>query len=232
MNEPLTQLHTEPFTAEREWTLDGIPVLTASLSLPQPVPGDTRTARRIRRFYQLQSRAYLRYCDRWLLPQAAAEYRWALEASRPLPCFHAELRYQVTYQDNGLWSLYTQSRETGLPGRTALSRRGDTWDLADGCPVPLGDLFSGRGWRKRLLAAAAEEITRQEAAAPGRYRPDWRRRLRRWFNPQNFYLTRQGLVFFYPPLALCPTAGSIPTFTIPYDEVRGLRGVSGPGTKT
>ena len=38
MNEPLTQLHAEAMTAEREWTVEEIPVLSASISLPEPVP--------------------------------------------------------------------------------------------------------------------------------------------------------------------------------------------------
>lgn len=70
----LTQLSTEPLTAERTWTVEEIPVLTASLSLPAPVEGNERAVRRIRRYYQLQSRAFLRYCEHWLLPEAEAEY--------------------------------------------------------------------------------------------------------------------------------------------------------------
>ena len=51
MNEPLTQLHAEAMTAEREWTVEEIPVLSAGTSsssgqslpphpavLPAPVP--------------------------------------------------------------------------------------------------------------------------------------------------------------------------------------------------
>ena len=56
----LTELHTEPFAAEREWTVEDIPVLTASVSVPQPVPAQDRVSRRIRRYYQLQCRTYLR----------------------------------------------------------------------------------------------------------------------------------------------------------------------------
>ena len=60
----------QPLAAEREWTEEGIPVLSATVSVPQPVPAADRTARRIRRYYQLQCRSYLRYCEKWLLPQA------------------------------------------------------------------------------------------------------------------------------------------------------------------
>lgn len=218
-----TQLHTQPFAAEREWTVEGIPVLTASVSLPRPEPLSDKVSRRIHRYYQLQCRSYLRYCERWLLPQAEAEYRAALAASAPLPCFRAELAYRVTYNEGGLWSLYTQSREVTLPGQTLVTRRGDTWDLAAGYPVPLSSFFPPRSpWKRRLLALAAAEIQRQEAAGAARYHDGWRRELRRHFNPQNFYLTAEGLTFFFPMYAIAPAAEGVPTFTLPYGS-GGLR---------
>lgn len=213
----LTQLSTEPLTAERTWTVEEIPVLTASISLPTPAEGSERAARRIRRYYQLQSRSFLRYCERWLLPAAEAEYRAALASSAPLPSFRAELEYRVTYNENGLWSLYTQSRERGADGRTLLTRRGDTWDLTSGYPVPLAAFFPRRsGWKRKLLAAAEAEIRRREAAGAARWNENWRRELRRRFNPENFYLTGDGLAFFYPMYALAPASAGIPVFTVPY----------------
>ena len=217
MREHLPQLHTEPFSAEREWTVEGIPVLTATVSLPQPVPLENRVSRRIHRYYQLQCRSFLRYCEGWLFPQAEAEYHAALAASAPLPQFRAELGYHVTRNEGGLWSLYTQSREVTLPGRTLLTRRGDTWDLAAGYPVALSACFpQARGWKRQLLAAAEAEIQRQERAGVARYHEGWRRALRRQFNAQNYYLTETGLAFFYPMYAIAPAMEGIPVFTIPY----------------
>ena len=156
-------LNTEIFSAEREWTVEGLPVLTAQVSLPEPVGSENRTARRIRRYYRAQCRAFLRYCDRWLFPMAARACREALADSRPLPQFQAELTFRVTYNEGGLWSLYTQSREVTLPGRTLMQRWGDTWDLRTGYPVSMGEFFPRRcGWKRQLTALAAAEITRQE----------------------------------------------------------------------
>ena len=218
MGERLESLRTEPFAAEREWEAEGVPVLSASAQVPEPL-GKDRTARRIRRFYQLQCRSFLRYCERCLLPQAAAEYRLALEASRPLPAFRAELEYRVTYNEGGLWSLYTQVREILGPGPALLTRRGDTWDLRTGYPVPLKDFFpAGTAWKRKLLTHAAEEIQRRERAGAGRWREDWRRQLRRRFNPQNFYLTEEGLAYFWPIYAVAPAAEGIPAFLLPYGE--------------
>ena len=218
----LTELRTEPFAAEREWTVEGIPVLTAAVEAPLP-QGTDAVSRRIRRYYQTQCKAFLRYCERWLLPQAEAEYRAALAASAPLPCFRAELGYRVTYNSGGLWSLYTQSREVTLPGQTLLTRRGDTWDLAAGYPVPLSDFFPPRSpWKRQLLTLAAEDIQRQERSGIARYDAQWRKKLRRRFNSRNFYLTEDGLCFFYPMYAIAPAAESIPTFLLPYGQ-RALR---------
>ena len=215
MGESLLSLRTSAFAAEREWEVDGVPVLSAAVQVPEPLD---KVPRRIKRFYRLQCRAFLRYCERTLLPQAAAEYHSAAAASRPLPFFRAELDYQVTYNEGGLWSLYTQTRESTAPGRTLLTRRGDTWDLAAGYPVPLRDFFpAGTAWKKRLLDHAAAELERRERAGVGRWREDWRKQLRKSFNSQNFYLTADGLAFFYPMYAIAPASEGIPVFLLPYD---------------
>lgn len=217
MGKPLADLCTESFTAEREWTVEGVPVLQASVSLPNPTGASSPLTRRIRRYYRLQCRSYLRYCENFLFPAAAEAYREALKTSAPLPLFRAELGYEVTYNEGGLWSLYTQSRE--MTPKSFLCRRGDTWDLATGYPIPLSAFFPPRsGWRRRLLTLASEEICRREAAGTSLFREDWRRRLRRSFNSRNFYLTADGLAFFFPMYTLAPSAEGIPTFTLPYRE--------------
>ena len=215
----LTQLHTEEYTIQREWTADGFPVLTASISVPQPVPATGNIARRIHRFYQLQARTYLRYCERWLLPQAKSAYQAALAVSAPLPCFHASLNYRITYNEGGFWSLYTQSREVAQSTSPFLTRHGDTWDLSTGYPVALHTFFPPRThWKRRLLSIAAQEIQRQESANISIYHPHWRGALRRHFNARNFYLTNDGLAFFFPMYSIAPAIEQIPTFLIPYGD--------------
>lgn len=209
-------LDTKECTAERIWTVDDIPVLQASVSLPEPVLADDLCTRRIRRFYHLQRRAFLRYCDLWLYPQAVAEYHNALVASGALPCFRAELSYRVTWNEAGFWSLYTQQREQTLPGQTLLRRWGDTWDLKEGCPVPLAAFFpTRRTWKRQLIQLAGTDILRQEAEGTARYHENWRRGIRKQFDPRNYYLTRDGLCFFYPMYAIAPPAERIPTFFVP-----------------
>jgi hypothetical protein len=214
--EALTALETVPFAAEREWAVDGVPVLSATVSLPRPALRTNPAARRIDRFYQAQGRAYLRYCERFLFPAAAAEYRQALLTSTPLPQYTAALTYHIACAERGVFSLYIDTQEW-LGAQRELHRRGDTWDLAVGYPIPISACFPKRfPVRKTLLTAADDEINRQERAGVSRYHEDWRRALRRHFSRENFYLTPDGLHFFWQMYAIAPAAEGVPDFTLPF----------------
>ena len=59
MENCLRVLETTPRILERAWDVEGIDVLRARVTMPEPAGGD-RVARRTRRFYQLQERSFLR----------------------------------------------------------------------------------------------------------------------------------------------------------------------------
>lgn len=197
---------------EKTWDVDGVPVLHALISLPCP---EEKAQRRIRRYYQLQSRAFLRYCESFLLPEAKSSFAQALSESHPFHCRETELNYRITYQEGSLLSLYTQSREPG----PLVIRRGDTWDLSEGAPVPLSRFFRRRGlWRRVFYHAACADLERRQRGGAADLREDWRHQLKRSLNPRNYYLTEEGLTFFLPMYALGGAQLGIPTFTVPWNE--------------
>ena len=209
-------LDTKEFTIRRVWTVEDLPVLEAAVTLPEPQTVNDACTRRIRRYYRLQSRMFLRYCQLQLYPQAADAYRAALSVSAPLPCFHAELTCHITQNRQGLWSLYTQLRESAPCAHFYLRRWGDTWDLHKGCLLPLPAFFPPRSpWKSHLLALVEESIHRQESMGIARYHDHARRALRKHFQPKNYYLTDGGLIFFYPMYAIAPAEEGIPTFFVP-----------------
>ena len=197
---------------EHTWDVDGVPVLHALISLPCP---EENAQRRIRRYYQLQSRAFVRYCESFLLPEAKASFAQALSESHPFQCWETELTCRITYQEGSLLSLYTQSREPG----PLVIRRGDTWDLSEGAPVPLSRFFRRRGlWRRVFYHAACADLERRQRGGAADLREDWRHQLKRSLNPRNYYLTEEGLTFFLPMYALGGAQLGIPTFTVPWNE--------------
>ena len=218
MKNCIHSLELETFSAVREWTADGIPVLQAEISLPCPVSPKGRIQRRIERFYQLQSRSYLRYCENWLAPKATADYHRALADSAPLPQYTARLTYQITCNENGILSLFTDSHEfTG--GRTLVLRRGDTWELQTGYPLPAAAFFPKHTpLRRLLLRTAADEIRRQEDTGIARYAENWPQAMKRTWNRSNFYITPDRFCFFWQMYAIAPAAEGIPVFSTPLDS--------------
>ena len=213
MKNGLVELNTQPWAAEREWTADGIPVLHAVATLPVRIRCKAACAAGSTGFTGCKPGvpALLRAFSGSPGPGGVPECPGIQRTLHPM---EAELTYQVTYNEGGLWSLYTQSREAGAPA----VRRGDTWDLATGYPVALSAFFPAKTpWKRHLLALAASELERRETAGVIRLREDWRRQLRRKFNPNHFYLTAEGIVLFYPVYTLSPSS-IIPTILLPYGD--------------
>lgn len=231
MKNCIQQLEVETFSAQREWTTDGLSVLRADISLPCPVSPAGRIQQRIERFYQQQSRCYLRYCENWLAPKAAADCRQSLADSTPLPQYTARLTYQITCNEGGILSLFTDSHEfTG--GKPLVLRRGDTWDLQTGYPLPATAFFPRHTpLRRLLLRTAAEEIRRQEEAGVSRYADNWPQAMKRTWNRSNFYITPDSFRFFWQMYAIAPAAEGIPVFSIPFREGICLSPLSLPETE-
>lgn len=217
MEGELLHLSDTPLHEEKVWEIDGIAVLRAEVTLPRC--GERgRRARRFDRYYRRYARAYLKYCEAELYPRAAEAMRSAMERSAPWACAHATLDYTVTLACGGLLSLYTEGREEQLPPRLTL-RRAEVWDTRRGLLLPLADLFPPKTAVKRLLvrsawAQAAAQIEEGSAV----YYPNYRAALRRCFSARSFYLTEEGLHWFYPMYSAAPSAEGIPDFCLPYGE--------------
>ncbi len=212
----LLRLH--PYVDALTFCADEIPLLTAQASLPAL---DGHRSRRFNRYYQSLADSFVRSCRTQLFPDAEALYRQSLSTAAPLPQWHAELRTVFTCRTDSLVSLYTDTVITGTPRRQVL-RRADTWDLRSGLLLPLREFFPPHApYRRSLLQAAQTQIEAQLAQGISLYHEDWPARLRTAFHSHRFYLTEDGLRFFYPMYAIAPAAEGIPTFSLPYDAQSG-----------
>ena len=199
---------------ERGFTHEGRTVLHASVRLPQCRGHDSRT-RRIDRYYERMARSYLKYCELF----AAGQAQRAL-ADTDAPCVRAELTYRKTLSQEGLCSLYIDAAERGGVPPRLIVRRGDTWDLHEGYPLPLSAFCSEKNIRRLLLRAAYEQAKCQQAAGVAEYYGNLTARLRRSFNAENFYLTPDTFCWFYQMYAIAPAMEGIPVFSLPFDGTR------------
>lgn len=211
----------EPLEEQQSWEADGVVVLTADVSLPQ-LGGNDRRAKRFNCYYRRFCRAYFTYCRDVLLPEAAASCRDAMAASAPWSVSRAALRAAASRHAGGLLSVVCDAREERTGLRPFLIRRADVWDLSEGLPVPLGELFPPRvRWKKALVRFAREEARRRLERGEATYCDNYRVMLRRALNPRNYYLREDGLCFFYPAGAVADASAGVVSFTMPYDAERG-----------
>ena len=201
--------------AARCWTIEELPVLQMTSRLPRLE--NTPAARRFCRFYQFQQQAFLRRCQRVLLPEAQAACNAALAAGVPPPCFQTALDYTIHRNQDGICSLTTRLRENTRPGPARQLQWGDTWDLRTGRLLPVSAFFpAGSSWKRQLLNAAAAAIEARERTGTAPYWAFWPRALRRSLDPRNFYLTETALCFFYGQNVLAPALEGIPVFSLPF----------------
>ncbi len=210
----------EALTEEQAWEADGITVLTASVTLPQ-LAGKSRPAKRFNRYYRRFCRAYFTYCKQVLLPEAEASCRDAQAVSAPWSVARAELSWRVSHQSGEMLSIVCDARETvsGMP--PFFIRRSEVWDLSAALPMPLCEFFPAHIRCKKALLRFAREQTPARIEAGAAYYENWRAALRRTLNTRNFYLTGEGLCFYYPLCAVAGAKEGIVTYTIPYDNERG-----------
>ena len=154
-------------------------------------------------------------CCPWRLQKPAGPH-WR-PASR-CPSFRAELTYRVTYNEGGLWSLYTQSRESRAPAAGPCSSAGETpgiWPPAIRWPCPPSSPAAAAGsggcwtrWRRR-------SGSRRRPASPGTTRAI-RRLLRQAFQPAELLSDRGGAGRLLSHVRHRPGGmEGIPVFTVP-----------------
>ena len=194
---------------------EGEPALELELRWPR-LPEQTPALRRINRYYR---KTVQQWRERWqtdLLRQAGVSLQAARQASRPFTPWQAELTWRVTWQGDGLLSLYADAVEQ-TPGRRPFTvRRGDTWELASGTPCTLPSLFPPHTpWRRQILAAVEKQIRAALAAGESSFYEGWEKRLVTCFDPDRFYLTEDQICVFYPLFSIAPFAEGIPCFSLP-----------------
>lgn len=206
---------------EKTWELDGITVLRAAVTLPQ-LGGSSRRARRFNRYYRRLAGAYFVYCEQMLLPYARAQCRAAMETSAPWTHTQAEMHYKLMLQSSGILSLSVDASEHNGPVPRLTLRRADTWDTKSMLPIPLSEWFPPHTpYRRRLIRFARETAAEQTERGLAVYHENCRTLLRSCFSGRNYYVSGEGLHFFYPMYAVAPAAEGIVVFTLGYDAENG-----------
>lgn len=192
------------------------PVLKLSLNWPG-LPEDTRGQRRVDRYYRQVSDQWKARWEGLLYREACEAAQFSLKNSHVFRPWEGKLDYSVTFNRDGLLSIYQNACEYAGGAHGVTLRWADTWEPRSGTPRTLRSFFPpGHRWKRTVLEQLEHQAEARVAGGETLYFDDWRVRLIKEFDPDRFYLTEEGICIFYPLYAIAPYAEGIPVFTIPY----------------
>lgn len=174
----------------------------------------------INRVLAMQETAFINNNARVLYPQAVADYKNSVENAYPFNPHGAFLTYEVTYNQHCVLSFYDDNYTYtgGAHGNTI--RKSNTFHLQTGKQIPLSYFFNNPvTYKQRVLHHITEQAKQMQSQNPNTFFEDYLSLIRKYFNEESFYLSTEGLVFYYGQYEIAPYASGIIEFMIPYKEV-------------
>lgn len=134
--------------------------------------------------------------------------------------YEAFMSYTVAMNQNCALSYYwdTYTFTGGAHGTTL--RKSETYNYKNKRKTTLWDLFKSKAYGRRVVV---DEIINQADISyqnnPGIYFENYQTLIRKNFNPENFYLTPQGVVVYFNQYEIAPYVTGIVEFLVPYSMV-------------
>ncbi|MGI6745558.1 MAG: hypothetical protein BWY46_01619 [Firmicutes bacterium ADurb.Bin300] len=200
---------------KRDFYYDDILMISFSSSYPQLRYRRKETEKRVNSWYLFNVRRFLRYTESVLFRMAVEQYKEAIKNDFPFRTFSAVLNYTITYNSDKLLSLYGDRYEYTGGAHGSTKRISDTWNLTKGRLLPLSSFFPLRpNYQEYIINQIIEQANADMQENPYIYFDNYQELIKENFNPQNYYLTGEGIVIYFQQYEIAPYATGIPEFTV------------------
>ena len=174
---------------------------------------------RINQYYNAKALSYRKYVKGIMYKTAVEQYEYSVANGFPIRPFEAIVVYIVTYNQDCAISLYSDRYEymAGAHGNT--TRISDTWNIQAGRRIHLSRLFAPSvDFVDYIVTEVNNQIAEEIKSGNDVYYENYEKDVRSKFNPNQFYLTEEGVVIYYQQYDIAPYSTGIPQFTIPYSD--------------
>ncbi len=196
-----------------ELTYEGITMVSADFRYPIVSSGNIKADKRINSYYKHIARTLMKKARNELLPEAVDEWRYSVENSYPFRQFETVMKYDVTYNNDDILSLYYDVYEYTGGAHGITKRFGDTWQATTGWFIELSDFFPrGVGYKRQLIDNAVKIATRQIAEGTHQYFDLYPKLIKKYFSPTKFYIQPDNITIFYDQYAIAPGFEGTPVF--------------------
>lgn len=175
----------------------------------------------INNYYESMAQSFKGYCEKKLYCMAIDSYEYNRKKNYPIHKYEGDLSYTVTYNKDCAISLYFDGYEFTGGAHGFTHRCADTWNLEKGECSKLEDFFIQNGAAEEyILDNINQYIAGQMAENGGVYFEDYIVNTKKYFNPENFYITQAGVVIFYEQYEIAPYSSGIKEFLMRYSDDR------------
>jgi|LSQX01.3.fsa_nt_gb hypothetical protein len=130
----------------------------------------------------------------------------------------------IYYNGNGLLSVVNELYEYTGGAHQTTYWRSETFDLETGQKLALSDIFTGSKDEilESIYQLVLDQIEEQKGTDEFYYFDDYADNVRKYYEEEDFFLTADGIIFYYQPYAIAPHAAGLPMFKLPFDEAKTL----------
>jgi len=194
-----------------------VQMVEVTINYPYIAQGYSGNPMRFNAYYRQKAQRNYRYAATRLYQAAVRQYSLSKSQGFPFHSFELVETFEPTYCRKPMISLFYDIYEFtgGAHGNTV--RKVNTWDMERGIIVPLGALFErDYDYKSVILKYISSEARRRQAAGMANYFDNLDENIKKYFDPNNYYLTEEGLAIFYPLYTIAPYSDGIQVFIIPY----------------
>lgn len=203
-------------TIKGELSYNGIALLNYKIEYPEFSSSFYRLPlKAINMFYKVKAMTFQKRCETTLFNSAIEQYKKDLENNFPVRVFDAEMTFNVTYTASGVLSLYLDKYEYAGGAHGSTERDSQTFSLFRYSPIKLNQIITcQQDYRAYILNEVRKQIEKEKDI----YFENYNELIAETFNPNNFYLTPDGVVIYYQQYDIAPYSSGIREFFIPYSD--------------
>ena len=196
----------------------GIVMINNSITYPQfEIKNNLHVAQSLNEFYRNDARQYYQYSSQELYNAAIKEFLYDIQQHFPFREYQVVQTFETTYNRTPLLSIYYDRYEFSAGAHGTTTRASNTWFVPNGAGVELSNLFEGSYYKGIIYEYITNEINKQMEQGDSYYFDDYAKKVFRYFDENNYYITDSGFAFYFPQYTIAAYAQGIPVFLIPYD---------------
>ena len=152
-----------------------------------------------------------RKAENELYKEAVELYKYNKKNNYPIMVYEIYRTFEITLNTNNTISLYADEYVFTGGAHGTTTRTSQTWNMTNGRLINLYELYRGNPY---FILDILKEISKQINQNKEIYFEEACCMAIDNFNPQNFYLTTNGIVIYYQQYDIAPYSSGIRTFEI------------------